>query len=47
VSLGVAEFSSQRSDLDAILQGADEALYRAKALGKDQVGVAGDRVTAA
>ena len=47
VSLGAAEFSSQRADPDALLQAADEALYRAKALGKDQVCVAEERVTAA
>jgi len=46
VSLGAAEFSSQRADPDALLQAADEALYRAKALGKDQVCVAEERVTA-
>jgi diguanylate cyclase (GGDEF)-like protein len=40
VSLGVAELTSDRSDPDVILQCADEALYRAKALGKDQVCVA-------
>ena len=47
VSLGAAEFSSQRADPDALLQAADEALYRAKALGKDQVCVAEEQATAA
>ncbi len=47
LSLGVSQFGSQRRDPDSILQGADEALYRAKALGKNQVCVAEDRVTAA
>jgi diguanylate cyclase (GGDEF)-like protein len=47
VSLGAAGFSSQRADPDTLLQAADEALYRAKALGKDQVCVAEERVTAA
>jgi len=47
VSLGAADFSSQRTDPDTLLQAADEALYRAKALGKDQVCVAEERVTAA
>jgi diguanylate cyclase (GGDEF)-like protein len=47
VSLGVAEFTSQRADPEALLQAADEALYRAKALGKDRVCVAEERVTVA
>jgi len=47
VSLGAAEFSSERADPDALLQAADEALYRAKALGKDQVCVAEERVSVA
>jgi len=47
VSMGAAEFGSQRTDPEALLQAADEALYRAKALGKDQVCVAEERVTAA
>jgi diguanylate cyclase (GGDEF)-like protein len=47
VSLGATEFTSQRSDPDSLLQAADEALYRAKALGKDQVCIAEERVTAA
>jgi diguanylate cyclase (GGDEF)-like protein len=47
VSLGAAEFSTERADPDSLLQAADEALYRAKALGKDQVCVADERVIAA
>jgi diguanylate cyclase (GGDEF)-like protein len=48
LSLGVSDFRSPRGDPDAILQSADEALYRAKALGKDRVCVVDeDRVTAA
>jgi len=47
VSLGATEFTSQRADPDSLLQAADEALYRAKALGKDQVCIAEERVTAA
>jgi len=47
VSLGAADFSSQRAEPDTLLQAADEALYRAKALGKDQVCVAEERVTVA
>ena len=47
VSLGAAAFSSHRADPDTLLQAADEALYRAKARGKDQVCVAEERVTAA
>lgn len=47
VSVGVADFSSRRADPDAILQSADEALYRAKALGKNRVCVAEDAVAAA
>jgi diguanylate cyclase (GGDEF)-like protein len=47
VSLGTADFSSRRADPDTLLQAADEALYRAKALGKDQVCVAEERVSAA
>jgi PleD family two-component response regulator len=47
VSLGAADFSSQRTDPDTLLQAADEALYRAKALGKDQVCVAEEQVTVA
>jgi diguanylate cyclase (GGDEF)-like protein len=46
VSVGVADFSSRRADPDAVLQSADEALYRAKALGKDRVCVVEDVVTA-
>jgi diguanylate cyclase (GGDEF)-like protein len=46
VSLGAAELSSDRSDPDAILQRADEALYRAKGLGKDQVCAEEDSVPA-
>ena len=41
-----AELSSDRSDPDAILQRADEALYRAKGLGKDQVCAEEDSVPA-
>jgi diguanylate cyclase (GGDEF)-like protein len=47
VSLGAAQFSSQRADPDALLQAADEALYRAKALGKDQVCLAEEPVSVA
>jgi diguanylate cyclase (GGDEF)-like protein len=47
LSLGVSEFSSQRGDPDAMLQTADEALYRAKALGKNRVCVVEDRVRVA
>jgi diguanylate cyclase (GGDEF)-like protein len=47
VSLGAADFNNQRADPDTLLQAADEALYRAKALGKDQVCVAEERVTVA
>jgi diguanylate cyclase (GGDEF)-like protein len=47
VSLGTAEFSSRRANPDTLLQAADEALYRAKALGKDQVCVAEERVSVA
>jgi diguanylate cyclase (GGDEF)-like protein len=47
VSLGAAGFSHRRADPDTLLQAADEALYRAKALGKDRVCVAEERVTAA
>jgi diguanylate cyclase (GGDEF)-like protein len=47
VSLGATEFTSGRADPDSLLQAADEALYRAKALGKDQVCIAEERVTAA
>jgi len=47
VSLGATEFTSQRADPDTLLQAADEALYRAKALGKDQVCVAEDRARVA
>jgi diguanylate cyclase (GGDEF)-like protein len=44
LSLGVSQFSSQRGDPEAILQSADEALYRAKALGKNRVCVVEDHV---
>lgn len=47
LSLGVCELSSQRADPEAILQSADEALYRAKALGKNRVCVAEDPVQVA
>jgi diguanylate cyclase (GGDEF)-like protein len=47
VSLGAAAFNSERANPDALLQAADEALYRAKALGKDQVCVAEERAPAA
>jgi len=46
LSVGVADFCDQRADPDAVLQSADEALYRAKALGKNRVCVVEDRVTA-
>jgi diguanylate cyclase (GGDEF)-like protein len=46
VSLGAAGLSGQRADPDALLQAADEALYRAKAGGKDQVCVAEEQATA-
>ena len=45
VSLGATEFSAQRADPDSLLQAADEALYRAKARGKDQVCVAEEQAT--
>ena len=47
VSLGAAALTKGREDPDAVLQSADEALYRAKALGKDQVCVAEGSATAA
>jgi diguanylate cyclase (GGDEF)-like protein len=47
VSLGAAEFDRGRANIDAFLQAADEALYRAKALGKDQVCVAEERAEVA
>jgi diguanylate cyclase (GGDEF)-like protein len=47
VSLGATEFTSLRADPDSLLQAADEALYRAKALGKDQVCVTGEQASAA
>ena len=46
LSLGVSDFYGRRGDPDTILQSADEALYRAKALGKDRVCVVEDRVMA-
>ena len=46
VSLGAAELTSDRSDPDAVLQCADEALYRAKAQGKDRVCLEEERATA-
>jgi diguanylate cyclase (GGDEF)-like protein len=46
VSLGAAGLSGQRADPDTLLQAADEALYRAKAGGKDQVCVAEEQATA-
>jgi PleD family two-component response regulator len=37
VSAGVAELTSENPDATAVLQRADEALYRAKALGRNTV----------
>ena len=47
VSLGAALFGNARADPETLLQAADEALYRAKAQGKNQVCVVEERVTAA
>ncbi len=46
VSLGVAEFGGERVEPETLLQAADEALYRAKAQGKNQVCIAAEPVTA-
>jgi diguanylate cyclase (GGDEF)-like protein len=40
-SVGVAQFTDAREKVADLLQAADEALYRAKALGRDRVCVAG------
>ena len=37
VSVGVAISDEERSDLNALLDAADQALYRAKALGRNRV----------
>lgn len=47
VSMGAAEVSAGTADPDAILRRADEALYRAKALGKNRVCVSHGRLIAA
>ncbi|HEU4839784.1 MAG TPA: GGDEF domain-containing protein, partial [Ilumatobacteraceae bacterium] len=39
-SAGVAELATTGSGIDALVQQADDALYRAKASGRDQVVVA-------
>jgi diguanylate cyclase (GGDEF)-like protein len=39
LSLGIAVFPHDGSDSAAVLRAADEALYRAKHAGRDQVGV--------
>jgi PleD family two-component response regulator len=43
VSVGIAGRGADESSLGAIVQRADEALYQAKALGRNRVEVAGDR----
>ena len=47
VSLGVAEFGGERTEPETLLQAADEALYLAKAQGKNQVCIAAEPVTTA
>jgi diguanylate cyclase (GGDEF)-like protein len=37
VSIGVAISDEERSDLNSLLNAADQALYRAKALGRNRV----------
>lgn len=37
VSMGISKVSSETKDLSTLLQSADEALYRSKSLGKDQI----------
>ncbi len=41
LSLGIAVFPAHGSDPEALLRKADQALYRAKAEGRDRVAVAG------
>jgi len=43
ISAGVAEFPAQGTLLQEVLRAADEALYRAKAEGRDRVVLAGER----
>ena len=42
ISLGVATFPMQASDKGELVERADQALYRAKALGRNRVVVHGD-----
>jgi diguanylate cyclase (GGDEF)-like protein len=44
-SIGVAEQTPAISDLDALLRAADEAMYQAKALGRDRVAMGSEAVS--
>jgi diguanylate cyclase (GGDEF)-like protein len=37
VSIGIAEYEKEMHDLDALLRNADEAMYKAKSLGRNRV----------
>jgi hypothetical protein len=42
VSIGVASYPAHGKDLDVLVKAADDALYKAKGAGKNQVIVAGN-----